>query len=148
MRRGCGILVSAVLAGCAINQTVEPFKGPAPNEICIIENPDVRPGVLAEYRKTLEEFGYRVRVLPENGHITDCMITSSYVARWSWDWFWTAGAYMSLAEIKVYKQGQLAGEARYDSTGGVANPKWIIHAAPKIRELVTELFPQRSDGGF
>ena len=99
MRRGSAILVSTVLIGCAINQTVEPLKGPAPNEICIIENPDVRPGFLVEYQKTLEEFGYRVRVLPESGQITDCMITSSYVARWSWDWFWTFEVYMSLAEI-------------------------------------------------
>jgi len=126
---------------------MEPFEGSTPNEICIIENPDEKPVFLTEYRKTLEEFGYRVRILPESGQVTDCMITSGYVARWSRDWFWTDDVYMSHAEIKVYEKGQLTGEARYDSTGGAANPKGIIRAEPKIRELVIELFPQRLDNG-
>ena len=147
MRRGTATLVSAVLAGCATTQTIEPLERSVPDEICIIENPDEKPVFLAEYRKTLEEFGYTVRILPESGQIIDCRITSTYGARWSWDFFWTDDVYLKHAEIKVYEEGQLTGEARYDSTGGAANPKGIIRAEPKIRELVIELFPRRSDSG-
>jgi hypothetical protein len=134
MRRGTATLVSAVLAGCATTQTIEPLERSVPDEICIIENPDEKPVFLAEYRKTLEEFGYTVRILPESGQIIDCRITSTYGARWSWDFFWTDDVYLKHAEIKV-------------STGGAANPKGIIRAEPKIRELVIELFPRRSDSG-
>jgi hypothetical protein len=49
---------------------------------------------------------------------------------------------MSLAEIKVYHDGQLAGTAVFDTTKGQASLKRVVDAEPKIKELVTELFPR------
>lgn len=144
MTRLAVLLCVLLLAACSITQHVNPITQPPSGEVCIIENPAVREGFVKEYQRTLEVLGYQVRLLPPTAQLTECATTSTYVAHWSWDWFWTLGVYMSVAEIKVYEDGKLVGDARYDSSGGAANPKRIIDAEPKIRELVNSLFPRRS----
>ena len=133
-----------LVTGCAIREEVKPIEHVDFREVCIIEDPAVREGFLQEYRRDLQGLGYQVRILPQQSKLTACPITSTYLARWSWDWFWTAGVYMTFAEIKVYGQGELLGSARYDSTDAAANPSRIIDAEPKIKELVSELFPPLS----
>ena len=137
------IIASALsVAACTITQEVKPIEHAASTEVCIIENPEVRSGFLREYEKSLAELGYRTRRLPQGSPLTSCTVTSTYVGQWSYDWFWTSGVYMSLAEIKVYHDGQLAGTAVFDTTKGQASVKRVVDAEPKIRELVTELFPR------
>jgi hypothetical protein len=137
------IIASALsVAACTITQEVKPIEHAASTEVCIIENPEVRSGFLKEYEKSLAELGYRTRRLPQGSPLTSCTVTSTYVGQWSYDWFWTSGVYMSLAEIKVYHDGQLAGTAVFDTTKGQASLKRVVDAEPKIKELVTELFPR------
>lgn len=131
------------VTGCAITQEVHPIEVPSWSEVCIIENPEVRNSFLTEYVSSLEGLAYQVRVLPPKTELTACPVTSTYTAQWSWDWFWTFGVYMSFAEINVYQEGKRVGDATYDARGGDANPKLVAAAAPKIRELVTTLFPRR-----
>ena len=71
-----------------------------------------------------------------------CTLSSTYIARWSWD----VTIYLAYASIEVYRDGDLAGRALYDSRGGRVNPGKFIDAEPKIRELVSELFPERAAG--
>ena len=47
--------------------------------------------------------------------------------------------YISYANIKIFIQGQLDGEALYDATRGGANMGKFIDAEVKIRELVNQL---------
>jgi hypothetical protein len=145
MRVMLAIAAACALVGCAISQEVNPVPMEATSwsEVCIIKDPDVKEGFLNEYVSTLERLGYQVRILPSDSELTACPITSTYMARWSWDWFWTAGVYMSYAQIKVYRDGHEIGDATYDARGGDANPDLIIDAEPKIQELVTALFPRR-----
>jgi hypothetical protein len=125
---------------CTITQRVMPVPPDLQDEVCIIENPAVRPGFVAEYQSALGARGYRHRMLPEDARSSDCLITSTYIGRWSWD----MALYMSYAEIKVYNDGRLVGEALYDSThGGGRIFEKFIDAEPKIQELVAELFPAR-----
>ena len=137
----CRIAVLAVTliaaSGCSIQQTVNPVAGDVPGELCVIENPAVREGFLPEYRRALEAKGIAVRVLPETASIKDCPLTSTYVARWSWD----LTIYMSYVEINVFEGGALAGKALYDATKGGGRMDKFIDAEPKIRELVSQLFP-------
>ena len=70
----------------------------------------------------------------------NCEWTLTYTARWTWD----LALYMSYAEIKVFKNGKLDGEAMYDSTRGGANMSKFIDSEPKIRELVEELMQRES----
>jgi len=50
---------------------------------------------------------------------------------------------MVYAEIKVFYQGKLDGEAIYDARMGGANMNKFIDAEPKIRELVEQLIQQK-----
>jgi hypothetical protein len=135
------VLASFGFLACTITQEVEPLARTPTPEVCIIEDPDVREGFLAEYTATLRARGYDVRVLPSGASLDACTVTSTYTARWSWD----ITIYMSYAQIKVFVDGQLAGQALYDARRGSANTDKFIDAEPKIRELVSELFPARSE---
>ncbi len=131
---GLGVLV---ISGCTITQTVEPVFDLATNEICIIENPPVREGFLAELRSALQSKNARISVLGSDATIASCEVVVTYLARWKWD----LALYLSYVEISVYRNGQRAGNALYDATKGGGRMDKFIDAEPKIRELVDELFP-------
>jgi hypothetical protein len=128
------------LFGCTITQQVEQANISNDAEICIIENDAVREGFLPELQNVLHEKGINHVVVDWNYANKNCEWTLTYTARWSWD----LAMYMSYAEIKVFKNGELDGEAIYDSTGGGANTSKFIDAEPKIRELVEELMQRES----
>jgi hypothetical protein len=127
-------LILALTASCAINQSVEPSAVAEDAVICIIEDADVREGFLEELTKVLDEKNVNHRVVDKQAAL-DCEWTMTYLGRWTWD----LSLYMSYAEIKVFHNGQLDGQAVYDSTKGGFNLNKFIDAEPKIRELVDEL---------
>jgi hypothetical protein len=116
---------------------MQPIEALPTSEVCIVEDPRVRAGFLREFRRSLESLGYAVRLLPPSARHDACIVTTTYVARWSWD----LTIYMSYAEIVVYLDGDHAGHAAYDSRSGSFNVLKFIDAEPKIREVVAELFP-------
>ena len=130
-------LIPLALGACTITQTVDPVAEVPTNEVCIIENPQVREGFLPELKNSLRSKNAQVRVLSADATTTDCLIVATYVARWKWD----LAMYMSYAEINVYHKGQIAGKALYDATSGSGNMGKFIDAEPKIQELVGQLFP-------
>jgi hypothetical protein len=127
----------ALLTGCAIHQNVRPVGAVADTQVCIINNPEVRPSVMASYKKVLTDKGYAVRELPQTAAITDCRVTSTYRANWRWD----LAMYMHYAEFRVFVDGREKGLAVYDATHGGGNPNKFIDADKKIVELVNQLFP-------
>jgi len=127
----------ALVAGCAIHQTVRPVDATGDGQVCVINNPDVRPSVMASYKKVLGEKGYTVRELPASAAITDCKVTSTYRANWRWD----LAMYMHYAEFRVFVDGKERGIATYDATHGSGNPNKFIDADRKIAELINQLFP-------
>ncbi len=133
-------MLALALSGCAIHQTVRPVASLGDRQICVIDEPNVKAGFLDAYKRSLSRKGYAVRVLPSSASITDCPVASTYSASWRWD----LALYMAYAEIKVYENGKLAGEAIYDSKNGGANMGKFIDAEKKINELVSSLFPGRA----
>ncbi len=134
-------LAASFLTGCAITQTVKPIERFEGNQVCIVLNPAVsQKGFLEAYIRVLTEKGYAVKQLQAGSPITECPVTSSYTANWRWD----LGLYMAYANIKVFKNGLLSGEAIYDSTKGGANMGKFIRGEAKITELVDQLFPGRA----
>jgi hypothetical protein len=127
----------ALLAGCAINQTVRPLDAFDDTQVCVIKNPAVRPSVMAAYRKVLSDKGYTVRELPESAPITECRVTSTYEANWHWD----LAMYMHYTQFRVFVDGKEKGVATYDARHGGANMNKFIDADKKIAELVNQLFP-------
>jgi len=133
-----GVLV--VLSGCTITQNVNPTSVPRGGEICVVENPAVREGVLPVIQHALTNNGYRYRMLPQSASPSDCPVSMTYVARWSWD----LTIYMSYCRLQAFVDGQPAGDALYDATRGGGNLGKFIDAEPKVQELVEQLFPRRT----
>ena len=125
------------LSSCSITQNIEPSRIPDNSELCIIENSDVREGFLNEFRLALNRRGLSYRVIPESAVPESCSWTATYVARWKWD----LALYMAYAEIRIFHNGSLDGEAKYDATNGSGNMGKFIDAEAKIRELLNALFP-------
>jgi hypothetical protein len=132
-----GFALVGALAGCAIQQNVKPVGRFEGKEVCVIENAAVKYNFLTAFRKSLEGRGYTVKMLPPMAALRDCPVTATYTANWRWD----LAMYMAYAEIKVFNNGQPAGEAVYNSLGGGANMSKFIEAETKINELVNQLFP-------
>lgn len=145
MLRKLSIIASfGFISACSITQNIEPAEITSGDELCIIENPDVREGFLREYTSALSSKGIPYIVVSEASVPESCEWTSTYIARWTWD----LSLYMSYAEIKVFHKGSLDGEAKYDSTNGGANMSKFIDAEPKIRELVEQLIQINSASVF
>lgn len=127
------------LAGCTIRQEVKPvaLSGSEPRQICLIEDTSVLKDILGVYETALSQKGFTVRTLPQGTSVDACPLTSTYTANWRWD----VALYLTYADLKVFRDGRLAGEALYDSTGGSANLSKFVHASKKIQELTDQLFP-------
>jgi hypothetical protein len=142
MKRPALVLAAALLAGCSIVQEVKPVAVAA-KEICIIVNPKVLQAEFVEvYQRELASKGFDVKLLSADSPLTACPLTSTYTANWLWD----LALYMAYAELKVYSDGKVVGEAIYDSRRGGASLSKFIKADQKIKELVNLLFPQGASG--
>lgn len=128
------LLAIPMIASCAINQSVTPSDVTPDATICIIEDASVREGFLAELTKVLDEKQVSYRVVNKQEAL-DCNWTMTYLGRWAWD----VSLYMAYAEIRIYHNGEMTGEAIYDASRGAFNLAKFIDAEPKIRELVEEL---------
>lgn len=133
------VSILAMTTACSIKQRVDPVQVSNTDEVCIQKNPDVREGFLAEVEKVLTERQIKYRVINELNASEQCQWTATYTANWAWD----LALYMVYAEIKVFHQGRLDGEAIYDARMGGANMNKFIDAEPKIRELVEQLIKQK-----
>lgn len=125
---------TAFLSSCAISQTVQPTTLADDATLCVIEDPAVREGFLAELTKILDEKSIDYRVVDKHQAL-DCEWTMTYLGRWTWD----MALYMAYAEIKIYRNGEMTGQAVYDASRGAFNLSKFIDSEPKIRELVEEL---------
>jgi len=130
------VVALCLTSACSIKQRVDPVKVSHNTLICIKENPDVRKGFLAQVKASLNEKRIRYRMVEQLNASDQCEWTMTYTAKWSWD----LALYMAYAEIKVFHDGRLDGEAIYDARHGDANMKKFIDSEPKIRELVGQLF--------
>lgn len=139
--RSCFIVALSLvgLSACSIKQKIDPIEVTSSTEVCIVENKDVREGFLKEFEKVLQQKQIKYRIVQELDAQNGCEWTSTYTANWAWD----LALYMVYAEIKVFYQGKLDGEAIYDARMGGANMNKFIDAEPKIRELVEQLIQQK-----
>lgn len=140
MKRLVLLLLVLAVAACSIKQEIKPLKlaDLSAKEICIRDNPEVRPGFIEAYRSRLEAKGFKVTILGREAPVSSCPLTSTYTANWRWDLL----LYLAYAEILVYRDGQVVGRALYDSLGGGGRIiDKFVNATTKINELVDQLFP-------
>ena len=136
---GIPLLALLALWGCARSQVtpVATSAVPAPTasgakRICIIENPRVRSDFLDAYKAALSGRGYEVQVYANTPQVSECPLTTRYVAYWAWDMV----LYMRSAELRVYRDGKPAGRAVYQ-----ARSSRLVDTESKVRELVDQLLP-------
>jgi hypothetical protein len=129
------------VSGCAITNIAEPAVELKPYQgtICLIENPAVRAEFIESYKSLLVKKGFTPELIPAGSALNSCEVTSTYIGKWSWDFV----AYMATAEIKVYKNGALIGEATYASPRGgwSLTAKIYEETSVKISGMVENLFP-------
>ena len=130
-----------LLSGCTITQNARPVSLEAGDarEMCVIEDPRVNKTFLPAYTTALERKGFSVTLLEPGSPPTSCPLTSTYYARWSWDFV----TYMSIATIVVYRNGTQVGDAFYDAPkAGFAMTTRIYESTEsKVATMVDQLFP-------
>ncbi len=129
------IVPALLVSGCAINQKVTPANLKPTEVICVVDNAAVRDTFHQAVVSSVERRGYTVRSLAADASTEGCPSVMKYVANWNWD----LAYYMSFAQISVFKNNELAGDAVYSSKGGGANLSKFIDASEKVDELVGEL---------
>jgi len=137
-----GVLGLCLASACTITQTGRPvsFEDGGAKTMCVVEAPQVNETFLPAYRGALERRGFSVEVLSPSSAVTACPLTSTYYARWSWDFV----TYMSHAKIVVYRDGIEAGDALYDAPkAGVSLTTRIYEPTEsKVATMVDQLFPR------
>jgi hypothetical protein len=138
----CLIFAIALLTACSSvpKQTITPLsKTPQTNRICIIDNPRVaHEEFIKVYEQALIDQGFEVEILDSDAKITDCPITTTYIAFWGWD----LALYLSYVKFDVYMDGIKSGSAVYRlEKPGVSNK--FINASKKIEELTAHIFSEK-----
>jgi hypothetical protein len=129
------------LQGCSVNYIGQPVTQLTRfnSQICIIESPNVRAEFLIAYTKLLKAKGFKPKVIRENSDINSCELTSTYMGKWSWDFT----AYMATAEIKIYQEDVLIGQATYAAprAGFSFTTEIYDSTEEKISGMLAKLFP-------
>ncbi len=129
-------ILNLLLFGCTIRYTANPIliQKVDRKEICVIED-EADGRFLLSYKKALEEKGFSVKILSFESDVAACPLSSMYKSVWSWDLV----VYMPRAQIFVFRNGILTGNALYDSSGLALTKYERTHK--KITNMVDLLFP-------
>lgn len=129
------IMATVVLSACSIKQTIEPAELNNQANVCIVNNPKVKDGFLASIQESLEIKGIDFKVVERDFSNPGCEWKITYTAHWGWD----LAVYMTYAKISVYRNGELNGQAEYDSRRGGGRLDKFINADEKVKELMENL---------
>ena len=132
-----GVLAAAALiAGCAITQTVRPVTARGVTEICVKSNPKVMMAEFpAELRAQIEKKGIKTRMF-DGDKPAACKHHLEYTANWRWDF----AMYLVFAEINVYEDGLLVGQATYDAHSAGGRLDKFGATAEKLKGLLDQMF--------
>ena len=125
-----------VLAGCSITQTIEPIRPAHVSTVCILDNPKVHMDEFQpELQRLVEKKGVGTHIY-EGNRPGRCSHYLEYTANWQWD----MAMYLSYAELRVYDEHGLAGQAVYDARRGGGRMDKFGRTTTKLEPLVEELF--------
>ena len=130
---------AALVAGCAITQSVKPVAATGITSICVKNNPQVMMADFPkELRSQVEARGIKTSSFDGNKP-AGCRHHMEYTANWRWD----MAMYLAFADLRVYEDGLLVGQATYDALGGGANFGKFGKTSEKLQPLVEQLFAKR-----
>ena len=122
----------ALTVGGCVSKKVDTVEGISKqDEICIIENTEIRREFLDVYKKSIEKQGYKVLI--KKGADDQCVYTSTYTATYGFHW----GPYLATADLKIFKDEELIGRSKYKA------PKFDVskhgRVVNKIEPLVQKM---------
>jgi hypothetical protein len=124
------------LTGCSIKTSVKPVGNVKVSDLCIKTNPRVlMEGFLPELEMQIRNHGIKPRMF-DSVMPSDCARHLEYTANWQWD----LAMYLTYAELRVYEQANLIGEAIYDARWGGFRLDKFGTTGSKLQPLVDELF--------
>ena len=152
------LALSLFVSGCATRQDITSIRGPRPSEVCIVQNSDVKKGVLTAIEESLSRRHMKYRVLSgtykmehnlwvpsfDRSEVVGCDALLFYVANWNWDmalYMYFASIWMTGADGK-----DSIARATYDASRNVGFGKFI-NAKSKIHELMDEIFAGTTPAG-
>lgn len=139
------LIVAMTISSCATPQTFSPvviglIEG---RRVCIIDNSKIRQGFLETLKQAMVDKGYEVQVLEPPSSLSACPVTATYTANWRWSQL-EKTTYLDYAEVKIYNNAKLVGEAIYGPRAGGFFTGTRINSEEKVRELVKNLLPDRT----
>lgn len=136
MKRFVSLFVALAVVGCTTTN-VRPVESKSGDTVCVVHNQAVKIDFLQIYTAQLSANGYQPKVIASRSDAQGCTYLSTYFATWGMHW----GPYLAHAKIDVYRDDVNVGTALYKAP--YASPAKHIHSAPKIQELVDQLFPKQ-----
>jgi hypothetical protein len=134
-------VLNLLLFGCTVKYSANPISIQKIDrkEICVIEETEAERYFSQLYKKALEEKGFSVKILSYGSDVAACPLSSTYRSVWSWDFV----TYISNAQIFVFRNGVLAGNALYEAPccGTSLTFKIYEKTEHKIAKMVDQLFP-------
>jgi hypothetical protein len=127
-------MVTLWLSGCT-SIKINPVAGINTDEIiCIIKNPGVNQNFVEAYKASIESVGYQATIKESDDG--SCVVTSNYSAHYGMHW----GMYLASADLKIFKNKTLVGQAIYNAPRSDFTKHGRI--TKKIDTLVLSLFPR------
>jgi len=124
------------ISGCAITQSVRPVTSTDIPLLCVKKNSEVfMAQFVKELQSQIDARGIKTRIY-EGDKPADCRYRLEYAANWRWD----LAMYLAFADLRVYDNDLLIGEANYDARAGGGRPDKFGATKTKLRELVDQLF--------
>lgn len=129
------------LTGCAITQNVRPVTTAQIPMLCIKKNPAVMMSeFVTELESQVRAKGIQTRTYEGDASPAGCKHRLEYTANWRWD----LAMYLVFADLRVYEDDLLIGQANYDARAGGARMDKFGATATKLKGLVDELFARRT----
>jgi hypothetical protein len=126
------LTLSMALAGCGVSLEVTRAVSIKDREICIVDNPGVQQNFRTAYERQIQKKGCQTKIVQD---VNACPTVSTYDATYGMHW----GVYLATANLRIFSDGKLAGEAFYERP--VQQPAEAWQGRGKIKAMVVKLFP-------
>lgn len=133
--RRIAVLVGLLGAGCSITTRVDPLPAGPLTSVCVQENEAVwSKDFLPLLRDQFSRHGIATTVY-QGEKPADCRYHVEYEARWDWD----LAVYLKYADVRVFDDSALIGQATYDARNGSGRVDKLGHTDQKFVPLLDAL---------
>lgn len=140
----CLGLAAMILSGCSSVSDQESWHGAGQKNLCLVDNPSVRPQVFLTLRRALMDKGLKVRRVQADDTktiLSDCPQTLRYEAIYGSSWTHSTLRYAKLELTEVGRHNNVYSVQWDERTDRPTLLDSVEDASVELRELVDRLFP-------